>query len=140
VVPQEVLVDPRPVVETLEKTGTDQFAEVSVSLFVLHQQNQMMRGLTDSLGRSITPVSRRHVDLTPEDRFDPGPIHLLEKIDGTEHVPVIGHRHRRHGQLANTVTQCSHPNRTVQEAVFGVKVQVNEVFSHRFPSPRAISY
>ena len=56
-----------------------------------------MVALTGTLVPQLVAVVK--IGFHADDRLDPRLFHLLVKIDGAEHVAVIGNRHRIHPQL-----------------------------------------
>ncbi len=49
------------------------------------------------------------------------------KLDGAEHGAMIGGRHRMHAELRSTLQQVIDANGTVQKAVLGVHVEMDEI-------------
>src|SRR4029077_18403846 len=56
-----------------------------------------------------------------------------EKVEGAEHVAVVGDRHRGHPELGDALAQLGQLVRAVEQGILAVKVKVNEVAEHRNP-------
>src|SRR5205085_9279113 len=84
-------------------------------------------GLLDAGARLVVPAARSHVDLAAENGLDALVEAGVVEGDGAEHVAVVGDRHRLHAQTADLVHELIDVARAVKEAVFGVKVEVDEV-------------
>src|SRR5262249_10671307 len=76
---------------------------------------------------------RGDVELAAEDRMDPVPAGRFVELDRPEEVAVVGERHRRHAQLAGAREERIDLDRTVEERVLAVEVQVDE--GPRAPAP-----
>ena len=113
---EQLLVDPRLVVEPLGVAGRDELDQVVIALVGLRQQHQMVRGLA---GRAALrpPVARRDVDLAAEDRVDAALARLIVEDDRREHVAMFGNRHRRHLELDRLVEQFFDPAGPVEQRV-----------------------
>ncbi len=79
----------------------------------------------DALALEAADVGRE-VGLDADDRLDPGVGRLAPELVGTEHVAVVGHRHRRHPQLRRALGELRQARRAVEHGVLGVHVQVDE--------------
>ncbi len=73
------------------------------------------------------PALDRAVGLAPEDRVDAYILHGPVKVNRAEHVPVIGHRDGRHLPFRYDIGDRADLASPVQQAVFGMAVQMNEV-------------
>ena len=62
----------------------------------------------------IAVIPRGHIDLTPEYGFNPPAGGFLMKFLGSEHIPMIGHRHRIHAQFLTAGKQLRCRYRPVQ--------------------------
>ena len=96
---EQLLVDPRLVMHPVEMRGRDQLYQVAVAGFVLGQEGEMI-GRVALIIRPILDRTRRHVRLATDDRFDPGVLRFLVKLDRAVEVAVIGDRDRRHPNSA----------------------------------------
>ena len=126
---QELLVDPRLVVESLGEAVRDQLAEVAVALVVHGQQDQVVVvfpvAAVDPL--ALVAAARSHVDLAAEDRLDPGRHRLPVELHRAEHVAVVGHGDGRLPQALGPLDQRGDLVGAVQQAVLGVAMKVYEV-------------
>ncbi len=127
VLPQELLVDPGAVVEALGVGEGHQLHEVVVPLVVRREQGQVVVGLGDPRGAPVEAAADRDVDLAAQDRLDP----LLPAgvVEGhrPEHVAVVGDGQPLHPEAPGLLDQLVDVARPVEEAVFGVQVQVDEL-------------
>ncbi len=82
---QELLVDPRLVVKSLQVPRGGELGEVLVSLAIPHQQDQVVvRSLPVRRPGAVLPGSVRDVDLAAQDRLDPGSEGLVIELHGAE--------------------------------------------------------
>ena len=86
----------------------------------------MIRGLA---GRAAlrAPIAGRDVDLAAEDRLDALLLRLIVEDDRREHVAVLGDRERRHLQARRLLQQLVDAAGAVEQRIFGVQVQVDEI-------------
>ena len=122
---QKLLIDPRPVVKPVEMRGGNEFNQIAISGFVLRQQSEMIRRVAHRI-RPIFVRSRRDVRFAANDRFDPGFGRLLIKLNRAEKIAVICHRDRGHLEFHRSFHQLLHPDRAIEERVFGMEVEMNE--------------
>ena len=137
VLPQQLLVHARPVVEAREVRLGDEPNEIPVALLRRGQDRQVVRVAFSRLARRlrflVLAAGRRDVRLDPDDRPDAVLERFVEKVEGAEHVAVVGDRHRRHAELRDALAQLRQLVRAVEQGVLAVKVKVNEVAGHRNP-------
>ncbi|MEI9998625.1 MAG: hypothetical protein WDO13_05390 [Verrucomicrobiota bacterium] len=133
---EDFLVDARLVVHALEVRRGDELDQVAVALLVLGQEQEMSRGLPRVAGLAVQAAARREVDLAPDDRLDVDLAALLVKFDRAEEIAVVAQGQRGHLQLRRSRGQLRNPARTVEQAVLGVDVEMDEGFrrghSHQF--------
>ena len=122
---EQLHVDPGLVVETVCECQGVQLDDVLISPFVLCQQHQMEKA--PILGIVALHVVA-HVELTTDDGLDSVRLGLLVKFKRSEHVSVIGDCHGREIALFTGVPDALNARRTVQQAVFGMKMQMYERF------------
>src|SRR6266404_9093948 len=77
---EEFLVDPWPVMKTIEMCGRDQFDQIAVADLVLGQQREMISRLPQR-ARLILVRLWRDISLAPNDWLDAGPLSFLVKLD-----------------------------------------------------------
>ena len=124
---QELLVDPRPVVEALEVALGDELAEVAVAGLVLDQEDEVVVvDVVGAAGLLVEPALRGDVDLAAEDGLDALGLGLLEELDGAEDVAVVGDGHGGHLVLVGRADEVRHAQAAVEDAVLGMVVQVDE--------------
>ena len=124
---QQLFVDPRPVVEALEVALGDELAEVAVAGLVLDQEDEVVVvDVARTAGLLVEPALRRDVDLAAEDGLDALGLGLFEELDGAENVAVVGHGHGGHLLLVGLADEVRHTQTAVEDAVFGMVVQMDE--------------
>ena len=123
---QELLVDPRLVVEAFGVARRDELDEIVIPLEVLGEQDQMILRLARVAALRV-PASRRHVDLAAENRIQSARSRVIVKDHRREQVPVLGHGDGRHLQLDGLIQQLVDAARAVQQRELGVQVQMNEI-------------
>ena len=87
----------------------------------------MICRFTASIACLIKTAFGRDIQFTADDRFDSVLIGMLIKIDRPVEIAVIGHRNGRHLIFFCLLEKVIEANRTVEEAVLGVKVKMNEI-------------
>ena len=126
---QQVLVDPRLVVEALGEPRRDELDQVVEALVGLGQQHQVVVRLARR-ARALVPAARRDVHLAAQNRLDAALLRLVVERDRREHVPVLGDRERGHLQLLRAVEQLLDAARAVEQRELRVEVQVDELGHH----------
>ena len=112
---EQFLVDPRPVMKSVEMRGGDQLYQIAITGLVLRQQSEMIGRVALVFG-PILDRARRHVGLATDDRLDPGFGRFLIKFDRAVKISVIGDRHRRHLEFRRLFHQLLHPHRAIEAA------------------------
>ena len=85
-------------------------------------------------GVAIFSIPGRYIGFAPEDGFDSCFGGLAEQFDCSEHIPMVCNSHGLHVQVAGFLQQLIDSDRSIQEAVFRVHMEVdkrNET-AHRF--------
>ena len=123
---EQLLVDARLVVEAFRVPRGHELDQVVVPLLVLGQEHQVVRRLAGraALGAAI---ARGDVHLAPQDRIEPALARLVVEDDGREHVAMLGDRRGRHPELDTLVQQLLDAAGAVEQGIFGVQMQVDEV-------------
>ena len=116
---QQVEVDARLVVETLEIGLRDQVHQVSIAGFVLCDQQQVADGVEATLV-ALPPLllearARRHVHLAADDGLDVVTSRRFVELDGPEEVAVIRHTHGGHPQGLRALEERIDLDGTVQQ-------------------------
>jgi hypothetical protein len=138
---QQLLVDPRLVVEAFEVGLRGQLDEVAVAGLAGGEQHQVVAA--PLAGGAVEAVALGDVRFDAEDRFDPRLARQVVELDGAEHVAMVGQRHSRHARRGRGADDLVEAVGAVQQAVLAVKVEVDEV-CHRaseamLPEPGARS-
>ena len=69
--------------------------------------------------------------------FIPARCRLLVKFDRAKQITVIGHRDRRHLEFRRLFHQLLHPDRAIEQRIFGVQMEMNErIARHQFQYKR----
>jgi len=77
----------------------------------------MIRRIRDAGFRPVQPAARRNISLDTEHRFDVSGESLCIKLDGTEHIAVVGNRHSFHFKLLATLEQLTVFYCTIQQRI-----------------------
>ena len=121
-----VVVDARLVVVAVDMGVGDQAAQVLVAAVVLREEDQVVRlGVGLALLRGHR--ARRDVRLHADDRLDALVLRRLVERDGAVERAVVRDRHRIHARLGRRIDQLRDPAEAVEEAEFGVDVEMREV-------------
>ena len=83
-----------------------------------------LRPLVDAF--LLEAAGRRHVDLATDNRLNTVAHRFAIKLDGPEHVAVIGHGHGRLLERFDTLEELVNLVRAIQQAIFGMTVKMNE--------------
>ena len=123
---QRFPVDPRLIIEAVDKGGAGELHQILVAAVVLGQQHQVIGGTAvDPGGLPVCARAGGHVGFHPDDRFDPCTLARLVKLQRTEHIAVIGDRQGRHlvfHGFGNHLLDLVGP---IQQAIFGMIMQVD---------------
>jgi hypothetical protein len=123
VLAQHLSVDAGVVIKAVQMPVADQTLQVLVADRVLGQQHDVVV-LAIALGRRVTI---REVGLAAEDRLDAVVLGRLVELDGPEHVAVVGHGDGLHAACLDLGAQVVHADRTIEQRVLRVQVQMREV-------------
>jgi hypothetical protein len=129
---EQLLVDPRTVVEALQVRVRDQLQQVPVAGRVAGQDREVAVLLLALPWRALEARRGRHVGLDADDRLDAGRDPRLVEPERAEHRPVVGDRERRHPGCLRAFEQGVDPRGAVQERELGVGVEVDEAL-HAVP-------
>ena len=86
------------------------------------QELDGVRSLEEPLHRAVG-----HVAFDADDRFYPGLLCLLVKLDRPEEHAVVGESHRRHAFVACCVDEIVDSAGAVKQAVVGVIMEMDEL-------------
>ena len=121
--PEQVIVDARLVVKALRKPRADELDQVVIAGLVFAQQNHVAVFTRRAV---LFKAVGTDIYLTPDDGGDP----LLQtgviEVDGAVHHAVIGHGGMRKAKLLKALGQGLDAVGPVQEAVFGMQMQMGE--------------
>jgi hypothetical protein len=122
---EQLLVDPRFVMKSIEVGCGNHLHQVAVTGLVFRQEREVV-GRVALVVRPIFHRARRHVRFAADDRFEPGVGRRLVKLDCAVEIAVVGNGDGRHSKFLCLFHQLLHPHRAVEKGVFGVKMKVNE--------------
>ncbi len=88
-------------------------------------------------GLLVEPALRGDVDLAAQDGLDAPGFGLLEELDGPEDVAMVGDGHGGHVLVVGRADEVADPQAAIEDAVFGMVMQVNECRFHERTSGRA---
>ena len=123
--PQQRLVDAGLDVKALQEALGDQIAEVAVAHLVLAQEHQMV-GRAVQLVDPVGHLPRGHIDLAPDNRLHALGLAGAVEIHRAVHHPVVRDGHGGLPQLLDVLRQPLNPARAVQQAEFGMDMQVDK--------------
>ncbi len=118
----------RLVVEALEVGVGDQFEQILVAGEVFGQDAEVKVAFA-VLGFAgfFEARSRGHVELAADEGLEVGGLGGVEKLDGAEHVAMVGERDGGLAQLDGAFHQAVDFAGAVEQAVVGVDVEVDEI-------------
>ena len=128
VLSEQIFVYPRPVVKSFQLGDGHHFTQVAVADHILCQQDNMGEPFV-VLGCFIGKAPGGNIAFTTNNRLNAGGNGLTVELDSTEHRAVVCQGYGVHTEIGCPLHQVVDSNRTVQEAVLGVNVQVNEIWS-----------
>ena len=121
--PDQVIVDPRPVIVTRQEALADQVHQVLIAGIVLAQQDQVA---VFTAGHGLVRPIPADVCFAADDRFDPGILHRVIEIDRAVQDAVIRNSAGVHPQLFQPVCKRTDPAGAVQQAVFRVQMKMRK--------------
>jgi len=143
VLPQELLIDSSLVVESFQVRQGHQLHQIPVTGQVFGEQDQMIVAVFIAIAAvirlplTIEAAPGGDVHLASQDGLDLGLSAELIEFQRPKHVAVVGYGHGRHLVAANRVDKVFQPYRPIQQAEFGVDVQVNKRCHRYLPHPLA---
>ena len=129
---QQLFIHPRLVVEAFQVGFGGQLDQVLVAGLVLGQQDQVV--VVFIAGVAAEVAARGDIDLAADDGLDAGLSGCLVELDDAVHHAVVGDGQAVHAQLFGPCHQLRDAAHAVEQAVFGVDMEVGEHFSPGFGS------
>ncbi|KAF5035124.1 hypothetical protein DSECCO2_588920 [anaerobic digester metagenome] len=121
---EQFLVHARLVVEALGVAAGHELEQVVVADHVLGEQHQMVaRGL----GLAVETAARGDVDLAADDGLEPRLLGVVVKNERAVEVAVVGDGRGGRAEGGGGLDEVADADGPVEEAVFGVAVQVDEI-------------
>ena len=135
---EQFMVHARFHIKPLDKPQADHMDEIAVAGHVFAQQNQVAVPFAARIG-AVMPGARRDIDLAADDRMDAALFGGAVKVDCTVHHAMVGDGNGGLAELGDAVHQLLNAARPVQQAEFGVHMQVRKLFHQKgTPSCSAI--
>ncbi len=120
---QQLLIDPGLVIKPVEVAGRDQPDQVLVPFLVFAQKNQVV------VRFRVGPVAVTFfgdVNLASDNRVDALRRRRVVELDGSEQVPVVGHRDRGLFLLGDEIHETADLTGAVEQRIISVAMQVDE--------------
>ena len=125
---QQVFIDARLVIETVQVTGGDQLDQVAVAGLVLAQQHQVVVAVGIALdGLALL----RDVHFAADHRMDALLLGLVVELHRAEQIAVVGHGDGGHLLLLHLLHQLRDFAGSIEQRVVGVAMQMNKGRGHR---------
>ena len=127
---EDTVIDARPIIKPVDKRERIQLHEIDIARFVFREQNEMVCVLL-----LLNAVIVRHIKFTADNIFDVLFLACLRKAERGIHIAVIGHRNRIDPVFDAMIDQFFDLDGTVEQAVFGMQVQMYKISHIRSPCP-----
>ena len=126
---EQLLVDPRPVIEPLGVARRRQLDQIGVALVGLGKKDEMVGfGLRPAL---VEAAAGGDVDLAPQDRLEAAVLGVIVEDDRREHVAVLGDRERRHLELDRFIEELVDAAGAVEQRELRMQMEMDELRRHR---------
>ena len=123
---QNILVDPRHVVVTVQEGDRGHADEIAEAGAILSEQSEMKTGIAAAAGFSIAAFARGHVSFIADDWIEAGRSALLIKLDGAVKIAVIRQSQGVHALLFGAGDELRNSAGAIEQAVMTVTMQMNE--------------
>jgi hypothetical protein len=123
---QDLLVNTRPPVKTLQIRDGGQLYQVGVTLHVSGEEDKVIGRLPVFVNFPVVTAFRSDVEFLPDDGFYPGCAGTLVEIDYPEHGPVIGDGKSWKFEIGGIPGQVRYATSPIEKTVGGVDVEMNE--------------
>ncbi len=129
---QQIFIDARLVVETVQVAAGDKLDQVAIAFLVFAQQHQVVV----AVGVAFDGVALlRDVHLAADHRMDALLLGVVVELDRAEQIAVIGHGHGGHLLLDREVHQLGDFAGSVEQRVIGVAMQMDKRRGHGRSNP-----
>ena len=128
VLPQQLHIDARPVIEAVEIPARDHIAEVAVARLVLAEQHEVIRLAVERV-LLVEARARRDIDLAADDRLHARGLRRAVEVDHAVHVAVVGDGDGLLPDLLHARHDVADAARAVEQAVFRMHMQMHEAHS-----------
>ena len=129
---QKFFVDTRTIIKTLNRRRRRQLEQISVTVVVFGKQDEMKIFHAVDFFAQVSGLGR-DVNFATDNRLDVAFLRRLVKINQPVQGAVIRYRQRFHAETFCRVEQVADSRRAVEQAVFGVNVQMREVRNNLLP-------
>ena len=130
---QQFMVDTRLHIKTFRKAKADHVNQIAVSGHILAQQNQVAVPFAAGVGAAAAGT-RGNIDLAADDGVNIPFFRGAVKVDCAVHYAVVSDCDCRLSELCDAVHQLLDAARAVEQAIFGVYVEMGKGF-HQEPPP-----
>ncbi len=120
---EQILVDPRLVVEPIKITRRHKVDQVLVAFLCLSQQDEVVIAV---LVRASFVSPLRHVHLAAYDGMDSLFIRFVVELNCAEEIAMVGHGDGRHTLPFHNVNQLLDVTGTIKKGVISVAMKMNE--------------
>ena len=139
---EQIVINARLVIKTLQEAGGDKFQKVAVSLCILAKEQQVVAAahprLMSGSGCSarfsfvrllpaVVPAAFGNVYFAADDGFDAPSRRLVIKIRGGEHITVVGDGNRGHAPARSLLHQFCDIAGAIEKTEVCVKMKMNEL-------------
>ena len=131
VLAQKFFIHPGPVIISLDKAFRYDLHQIGIPFVILRQQHKMIIPVVTARHFPVKSGIRRHIDFTPQDRFDPLGARRSVEIDHTVHHTVICDRGAVHSQLFDPRDIFFNLIGSVQQTVLCMDMQVHKTHGIR---------
>ena len=120
---EQILVDAGLIVEAFEVAGRDQFDEIAVAFLVFAEQDQVVVAIVFGAGLVAVLID---VDLAAKNGMDAFIFGGVVKLDGAEHVAVVGHGDGGLFELRGELHELLDFACAVEQRVVGVAMEMDK--------------
>lgn len=124
ILPQQLLVDTRFIVESFRPGVGDKFDEVVVSLEILGEQDEVVACFFVLV---LFAVVLYHIDFASEDGFESRRVGRIVELLYAEHIAVVGNGNGRHAELLGPFHQRGDGGGPIEDGVLRMYMKMSEL-------------
>ncbi len=124
ILPQQLLVDTRFIVESFRPGVGDKFDEVVVSLEILGEQDEVVARFFVLV---LFAVVLYHIDFASEDGFESRRVGRIVELLYAEHIAVVGNGNGRHAELLGPFHQRGDGGGPIEDGVLRMYMKMSEL-------------